>query len=253
MRIINFRIKKHYINKTINIKNIGIVTLLIICLTGLNSCAPTVGFSLKTGFDREFAKDVIEELKEQPLLVVLPTERKKINLLKDVDPEKAAFYSEQREILNKALVDAFTEGFDFTDVWFIPDSLVHDYENGIKQPYFVNSNMQLDASIGYIFEAPIKLILADYTGKRTFEVTKRNEIVPNPFPCEFKIGQNVDNWSLLGRILYVQSTWRMSDLSGWASRISASFHRFSVRSVDANYQEIRSDLKSDRPLKYHSE
>lgn len=139
--------------------------------------------------DHEIALTTIQQLKEDTLIVVVPTFRKKENLLQNISPKVNDPKSEhkdrllnlyaEREFMQRAMINAFNEFYTFSDVLYIPDSLITDFENGMNKVFFLNESMQLDPDLSYSNRKPIKLI---QQFEQEWQIKTGNKIIPNPFP-----------------------------------------------------------------------
>lgn len=132
---------------------------------------------------------LIERLKYDTLIVVIPSYQDKLQLLKNIkartrEDKKAkkqkilTLYAE-RQTEQEAIMSGFASSFDFCAVLFIPDSLVHAMEMGADRPLFINEDQRLDSTIRYMSDDPIKLIKQF---DQQWQIKIGNTMVPNPFP-----------------------------------------------------------------------
>ncbi|MDF1696324.1 MAG: hypothetical protein P1U56_10845, partial [Saprospiraceae bacterium] len=123
------------------------------------------------------------------LIVVLPTYSKKEALLKLIannnngnsnktNQRLLELYAE-RQIQLEAFIESFSEIYTFSPLLYIPDSLVSSFEAGVPGHYFVNSSLQIDSSLNYANQQPIKLV---QQFDQEWQIKIGNDILPNPFP-----------------------------------------------------------------------
>ena len=137
------------------------------------------------------AEIIINRLKSDTLIVVIPTYQDKERILKSsqrsargkVEKQKRKqkvlnLYAE-RQIEMEAMIIGFTEFYTFSHLLFMPDSLVSDFESGINKTYFIDDQFRLNPKIKYHNRSPIKLIKQF---DQQWQIRIKNEIVPNPFP-----------------------------------------------------------------------
>ncbi len=139
--------------------------------------------------NNDIAIKTIQKLKVDTLLIVIPTFRKKEALLKRVSKRglknrkqnklKLINLYAERQILQEALIHSFLDNYTFSQMLFIPDSLVSQLESGVIGSYFLNEDARIDSTIRYSNSNPIKLI---QQFDQEWQIKIGNEIIPNPFP-----------------------------------------------------------------------
>ena len=140
--------------------------LLFICLIYIQCIA--VKYHDYADLNKNEAVELIQRLKKDTLIVVLPTYSKKEALLKLIannnngnDPKTnqrlLELYAE-RQIQLEAFIKSFSEIYTFSSLLYITDSLVSSFEAGVPGQYFVNSSLQIDSSLNYANQQPIKLV-----------------------------------------------------------------------------------------------
>jgi len=163
------------------------VLFILACLINFNCIA--VKYHDYASVNKDTAVEIIQKLKFDTLLIVVPTFQQKEILLKSVtkrgaknrrvNKQKLLNLHVERELLQEALIQSFQENYSFSEILFIPDSLVSKVESGDFGPYFLNSNARIDSSIHYSNSNPIKLV-QQYD--QEWQIKVRNHMIPNPFP-----------------------------------------------------------------------
>jgi len=147
-----------------------------------------VSFHDYAEINKDVAAQMIKRLKNDTLVVVIPTYANKERLLKAAykksrDKKRLKqsilnLYAEQR-VEQEAVVYAFSEYYSFSEVLFIPDSLVYSLEMGEQRAFFINEKGRIDPSITLKNRAPIKLIKQF---DEEWQVKIKNKMIPSPFP-----------------------------------------------------------------------
>ena len=137
------------------------------------------------------AETIINRLKTDTLIVIVPTYQDKEIILKS-SHRKARGRTEkkrrkqkllnlyaERQIEMEAIINGFNEFYTFSPVLYMPDSLVSDFESGINKTYFIDQNFRLSSEISYRNRSPIKLLKQF---DQEWQIKIRTQIIPNPFP-----------------------------------------------------------------------
>jgi len=138
------------------------------------------------------AEDTIKALKKDTLLVVIPTYQEKERILKsaistsrtdrdDLEQRLLNLYAE-RQLELEAIVNAFEEYYSFSEVRYLPDSLVKPFESGAPNITFINSDFRPDHTISMHNRTPIKLIKQF---DQDWQIKSGIKIIPNPFPNHY--------------------------------------------------------------------
>ncbi len=158
-------------------------------------------FYISAKFDQAEAELLIDQLKDDTLVVLIPTYFSKEKFLKkdmsNRGKRQLADLYKERDIDQKELIDAFVKNYTFSKVLFIPDSLIYDFESGIERAYFINISNNLDPSLSYSNRLPIKLL---QQLPNQWIVKTKATIVPNPFPNKISL-ESVDFGSPISKIL----------------------------------------------------
>ncbi len=137
------------------------------------------------------AEVIINKLKNDTLIVVVPTYQDKEKILKSSHraargrterkkrKQKLINLYAERQVEMEAIIIAFNELYTFSPVIYIPDSLISDFESGINRTYFIDDQFRLNPDIKHYNRSPIKLIKQF---DQEWQIKVRNQIVPNPFP-----------------------------------------------------------------------
>jgi hypothetical protein len=109
---------------------------------------------------RERAEQAIRELKDGMLIIRLDSHRKKITALKEAiarEQPGSALRSRLEEDLkitiadkdkwNKALVDAFSNGYTFSEFLVMYDSSTFTLQEGVRSGIFLDENLEVDPDI----------------------------------------------------------------------------------------------------------
>ena len=144
-------------------------------------------------YDLETSIDVINTLKGDTLVIVIPTYWEQEELLKSAlekYPEKRKYLTKKIAELQKdrdrervAIISAYDEFFSFCPVVFMPDNLVHDFEEGKEGLFFIDVFGRPDVTASYSNRNPIKLI-KQFDAE--WHIRINNKIIPNPFPNYFR-------------------------------------------------------------------
>lgn len=159
----------------------------LLCCT-LSSCI-AVKYHDYAALNKDIALEIIRSLKSDTLLIVVPTFQQKEILLKNISGKRGIkneknklkllnLYAE-RQIQQKALIASFLNNYTFSAMLFIPDSLINKFEAGIDGHYFINKHAEIDSSIHYANNKPIKLI---QQFDQEWQIKIGNQMIPNPFP-----------------------------------------------------------------------
>ncbi len=160
----------------------------IISTVFFSSCI-SVGFHDYAKTDYEEAERLIKVLKNDTLLVAYPTYQEQERILRSaivMYPEKRAKLEKElialilmRNIDAESISNAFIKNYKFSQYLLIPDSLIHDFEEGKEGAFFINDKFKLDSNIKYKNKNPIKFISKR---KREWDLIIGEELLPNPLP-----------------------------------------------------------------------
>ncbi len=170
--------------------NIKTYILISIGLTLFQSCV-YVNYHDYAATLKPKAKEIINRLKNDTLVVVVPTYQDKERILKSAqriargksERKKAKqnlinLYAE-RQVEMEAIIVAFNDIYTFSPVLYMPDSLVYDFESGQNKTFFIDDNFRLNPDIKHHNTSPIKLIKQF---DQEWQIKIKDQIVPNPFP-----------------------------------------------------------------------
>ena len=116
--------------------------------------------------------EIIQALKNDTIVVALSTYKEEEDIYKGAIrtasnkkkyQKKLDELIEVRRVEVSDMIKAFEEHFTFCEVLYMPDSLVHKFEDGEEGVFFLNYNGQLDPSITYSNRSPIKILRPSYT------------------------------------------------------------------------------------------
>lgn len=137
------------------------------------------------------AEEIINRLKNDTLIVVIPTYKDKERILKSSHraaksqtekkrrKQKLINLYAERQVEMEAIIIAFNKLYTFSSVIYMPDSLVSDFESGINKTYFIDKQFRLNSDIRHHNRSPIKLIKQF---DQEWQIKIKNQIIPNPFP-----------------------------------------------------------------------
>jgi hypothetical protein len=165
-----------------------ILAFLFICL--FQSCVYVKYHNYASTLQPE-AELIINRLKNDSLIVIVPTYQDKERILKSsqriargrTEKKKSKqrllnLYAE-RQVEMEAIINAFNEFYTFSSVLYMPDSLISDFEYGINRTYFIDDQFRLNPNISHHNRSPIKLLKQF---DQEWQIKIRTQIVPNPFP-----------------------------------------------------------------------
>jgi len=175
----------------LNTKSINNIILLFLLVAIIQGCiyvkyhnyAPTL---------RPEAEKIIKSLASDTLLVVIPTYQDKELILKSSKRkargksykkkahQKLLNLYAERQIEIEAMIMAFDELYTFSEVRYIPDSLVSKFESGRRTNCFIDpASFRINPDIELANRTPIKLLKQF---DQEWQIKIKNQIVPNPFP-----------------------------------------------------------------------
>lgn len=134
------------------------------------------------------AERIINQLKSDTIVIVIPTYQEKERILKNIKSRSRNnkknkqkllnLYAEQR-IEQEAIINSFNKHYTFSEVLYMPDSLVSAFESGKDGVFFINTDNKLDSNIHYSNRKPIKLLKQF---EQEWHIKTGNCMIPNPFP-----------------------------------------------------------------------
>ena len=161
----------------------------ILLVTFLFSGCIAVKYHDYASTNKQTAVQTIQQLKQGTLLVVIPSFQKKEELLKSIakrsrknrreNKQKLLQLYAERQIQQEALIQSFINHYSFSNMLFIPDSLVDNLEAGIEGYYFLNEFARIDSTIHISNSNPIKLV---QQFDQEWQIKIGNHMIPNPFP-----------------------------------------------------------------------
>jgi hypothetical protein len=171
----------------LNWRNIISISLFI-CL--LHSCVYVNYHDYAPTLQPE-AESIIKRLKNDTLIVIIPTYQDKERILQSAlrkargrtekkrRKQKLLNLYAERQIEMEAIINGFNEFYTFSPVLYMPDSLVSDFESGIKKAYFIDDKLRLNFDISHHNRSPIKLLKQF---DQEWQIKIRTQLIPNPFP-----------------------------------------------------------------------
>jgi len=154
----------------------------------LSSCV-IVKYHDYATINKSIAIETIQKLKTDTILIVVPTFHRKETLLKNISKSRSKNRKQNkqrllnlyavRQIQQEALIQSFIENYTFSELLFIPDSLVNNLESGIAGHYFLNKKARIDSTIQFTNTNPIKLV---QQFDQEWQIKIGNQMIPNPFP-----------------------------------------------------------------------
>ena len=166
------------------------LVVLILFIFILSSCI-VVKFHDYADTNIDIAKETITRLKNDTLLIVIPTFHQKEKLLKSLsrrgkdrkkNKQKLLNLYAERQIIQESMIRAFLENYSFSPMLFIPDSLVTQFESGKTNHYFLNELARVDSTIHFSNRKPLKLV---QQFDQEWHIKIGNKLVPNPFPNHY--------------------------------------------------------------------
>jgi len=195
-------------------KSISLLLLLLVTVV-LSGCL-VVKYHNYADTNKEVAMAAIKRLKNDTLIVVLPTFQSKERILQNASrsrkkrktykPRLIELYAE-RQLLQEAIIQSFDEHFTFCPVLYIPDSLVYDLESGKQKGFFLDKKAKIDPSIIYSNRKPIKLV---QQFDQEWQIKIGNAMIPNPFPNYYLYRNGL--YGFLGEEAYDQMYKRVAEV-----------------------------------------
>jgi len=171
------------------------IFLLFAITITIVSCSNSRYYDLtETYYDLDKSVDLIRGLKEGTLIVQIPCERRKLEVLKKVyinqkDPEKKQEQKEEYEkfkdylkFVQETIIENTINNYSFSKYAFVPDTLITAFKKGQRE------NIFLDAS--FEFTNDVKIDASELTlflrGQRDYDYLCIHEFngkfPPRPFP-----------------------------------------------------------------------
>ncbi|MDF1696325.1 MAG: hypothetical protein P1U56_10850 [Saprospiraceae bacterium] len=174
--------------------------LVILVILVLASCSRSFYFdTTENEYNEAEAIEIIKGLKKGTLLVQLPCERRKLEVMKKVvaaekDLDKKAI--KQKELddyqmflknIQLEIINNFHTKYSFSKFAFIPDTLVKSFKNGVRNNLFVNSSLEIIDDVP-IADDELVLFLRSHRDYDYFYFHKMDgSYPPKPFPYNTNI------------------------------------------------------------------
>jgi hypothetical protein len=168
--------------------------VLILFLLFTISCTRGFYNTTETYEDPQEARDLIKGLRDGTLIVQIPFEKKKVEILKSLylkegDPAVRKRLKEDHDIFLEELVDnqkSIVEGivsiYSFSRYAFVPDTLIKEFKDGKRDNIFLNNDLTLGKVVDIDTTKTI-LFLRDHRDYDNLFIHKFNGTYPpNPFP-----------------------------------------------------------------------
>ena len=159
------------------------------------SCSNSRYFDLtETYYDLDKSVELIHGLKDGTLIVQIPCERRKLEVLKKIytnqkDPEKKKEqkkdYEEFKEYLRfvqETIIENTNKSYTFSKYAFVPDTLITAFKRGQRKNVFINESFEFtnDIEIG---ETELTLFLRGHRDYDYLYIHESNgKFPPRPFP-----------------------------------------------------------------------
>lgn len=150
--------------------------------------------STETYYNKKEAKELINGLKEGFLIVQIPCEKKKREILyslyeNETDASKKEEYKKdydafllELEVAQIGLYNGVKSFYSFSDYAFIPDTLIGNFKKGRRDNIFLNDSLEVGKEIN-IDTSQMVLILRDHRDYDNLYIHKLNgSFPPSPFP-----------------------------------------------------------------------
>jgi len=138
----------------------------------------------KSEYDLQSAKKQLKQLKETVLIVSIPSEKHKLRLLKNSNPEKYSKTKEELEFVKENLLLAMSKLYNYSDYIFISDSSLIDFKkkNEVEHFFDKKGNPLIDHSIDTSSTYFVLKSFRDFD--QLFIYDKNNKFPNQPFPYE---------------------------------------------------------------------
>ena len=168
-----------------------LAVLVVLCAMG---CSRGFLEHKSTYYDYSEAYDMCFRLKSGVLIVQVPSEGKKHRLMKaqfenEEKPKKKlkleeAYNKEINELkqAQRSLVNGFPAYYTFSNVAFIPDSLVHDFQSGKRTEVFLDQDLKLTTDESIDTSQYIMYVRSLRDFDHLYIYTSENKLPPDPFP-----------------------------------------------------------------------
>jgi len=171
---------------------------LLFISMGTASCANFMKVKLNRGFydhekseyNLEKAKEQLIQLENSTLIVLIPCEARKQNLLKKTNFKKYKANKKQIDDVKKSLMIGVSQLYDFSKYVFLPDSVYNDFlkKNDTNHFYDKNGNISQNHSIDTSSTYFVLRSFRDFD--QLFIYDKHNKWPNQPFPYESSVGTN---------------------------------------------------------------
>lgn len=192
----------------------------------LFGCTKKIAYSEKAEYDKFTAAQTVQDLKDSPIIFILPTESKKEKLLAKIGKDKQLErLIAKRDYVNTNIMTAFVDSFTFSEVYFVPDSIFKKCNKGDLTSCFVSPTGDLMEVDQIDLSDPYKMIVNDY---RSIEFIRGTALVPNPFPNNFYIGGYSGNHSFIMKLMpfLKNKNWSLERMKVHVGRMNRVYLEF---------------------------
>lgn len=168
--------------------------------------------------DHSEAKQAIEDIKSNGIVVIFPTDYKKERVLRNISESRPQVKEEIEKIKTKRknrwkLWQSAIDNYSFSNISIVPDSLLKSYiKNPNQVSSFTKDGRGQDAELNNTY-----VLFTEFGG---FEVKQNGTFVANPFPNQIKPSK----WASIRDFLGVQGEEK--SINSFFTKLSTSFRGF---------------------------
>ena len=157
------------------------------------------------------AANAIKEVKKGGLVILIPSHKEKFKAVNRLLQSKELSEKKKEKIrldkendlenireYSKKMIGAFREGYDFSPLYFLPDSSFNAFKKGQRKNIFLNDNMEIDKSITMEFPDSYRVGIRLGSDQIIVIRDKDGQIMKEPFPWRhtyyFWMGVGFNAW-----------------------------------------------------------
>lgn len=175
-------------------------SILLILVILFISCSTSGYYDIRENtWNKEEAIRLVKDLKTGTLIVQIPTERRKSEvMLKMISSEKDAakkalkqqeYYEFKKElsIIQKTLITSIQTDYSFSKYAFVPDSLIKTFKTGIRENVFINEEFKFVNNIEFEDAGSFLYLRSHRDFDDLFFHKEDGSFAPKPFPYQTSI------------------------------------------------------------------
>jgi len=184
--------------------------------SAISSCTRGYYNTTQDYYDYEESFQLIHDLKDGILIVQIPYEKRKFDILKRIyekepNPEKKASLKEEYDALildlkqtQKSLILGTIDYYKFSDFAFVPDTLINEFKKGERKNIFLDNDLSLGKEVNIDTSKTILFLrdLRDYDNLFIHKFDGTYPPAPFPYTSQVPTGEmdriDIDSPHVLG-------------------------------------------------------